>query len=97
VARSLLYTGPGGAAGVLPVSVKTTIAIAGNAVNVAQETSQPSSQRLSATFVTAGSDITITQTCPKAEVITSKYSAGTDLTMMLPNDKGQIVAYTYRR
>jgi len=46
VARSLLYTGPGGAAGVLPVSVKTTLAIAGNAVNVAQETSLPSSQRL---------------------------------------------------
>jgi hypothetical protein len=95
----VLYTGPGGTAGPLPLSVKATVAISGNTANVAQETSTTAAtQRLTASVATSGTDLVVTQTCPKPETIQAKYSGGgTDLVWFIPNDKGQIVAYTYRR
>ncbi|HSO31732.1 MAG TPA: hypothetical protein VLT33_04435 [Labilithrix sp.] len=91
-----LYTHPGGSAGPLPITIKATIAISGTVANVAQDTSK-SSERLTATVVTSGTSVTFTQTCPKGDTNTATYSGGTDLTLFLPNDQGQVVAYTYRR
>ena len=71
--EAVLYTGPGGAAVALSISLKSTLAISGTTLNVVPDTSQPSSQRLAAMFTTSGTDLIVTQACPKAEVITSKY------------------------
>lgn len=94
--EATLYTHVGGPAGPLPATLKATIAISGTTANVAQDTAK-SSDRLTATVVTSGANVTFTQTCPKGDTNTATYSGGTDLTLFLPNDKGQVVAYTYRR
>lgn len=91
-----LYTGPGGAAGPLPLSIKQTIAIQGASANAISEVSGKSEDATS-TFVTFGSNVTLGRTCPGMDPPqTATFSATpTSLVMFIENGAGQTVGYTY--
>jgi hypothetical protein len=93
-----LYTGPGGATGALPLSIKQTIAINGSTADAIADFNGKTVSA-TATFVASGTSVTSTGTCPSAgspEIAT--YSAtATSVVMYKVNDVGQTVGYTYTK
>ena len=92
----VLYSGPGGTAGPLPATIKSTVLVHGGFVDIIQSTGTKV-DRLTQAISATGTVVTWTQTCPKGSKATSTgYSATpTSLTTFIPNDKGQLVGFTY--
>ena len=94
---AVLYTGPGGTAGPLAATIKSTVQVQGSVANLVQDATNKATQRLTQSFQVNGTVATWTPTCPATgKSTTTAYSATpTSLTMYIPNDLGQLVGFTY--
>lgn len=91
-----LYTGVGGDTGIVPITIKQTFVLHGTSADLSEDANGVSLWG-TFSFLTAGDTATFGQTCPSTEPPTiARYSATpASLVLFLPNDAGQIVAYTY--
>ena len=69
------YTGVGGSSGAGTLTLRSTVRITGNKIDILRKDFTGIEKRWSGTFVTSGSDITISYTCPSASTETGSYSA----------------------
>jgi hypothetical protein len=91
-----LYTGVGGNSGPLALSIKQTISIHGDSVDVAEEANGKVT-RLTEVITLAGSSVSMARTCPSAmQGGSGTYSVkGNAFVLFLVNDVKQTVSYTY--
>ena len=97
--KVVYYAGPGGSTGTIPVSLKSTVSIAGTALQQSVD-GKNGNEKIEArtidSFVTSGTKVAVTQSCPGNETQTGAYSvSGGALTLFLLNDIGKTVGYTY--
>lgn len=97
--KIVYYAGPGGSTGTIPVSLKSTVSIAGTVLEQAVDGNDGNEKieaRTIDSFVTSGTKVAVTQSCPGKDTHTGTYSvSGGELTLFLVNEVGKTVGYTY--
>jgi len=95
----VVYTGPGGSSGPLALSIAQTVDLHGNVADIAQVANGKTDQ-MTETMTTSGTTVSYARVCPATgePQKDGQFSATpTSMILYLPNDVGQIVAFTYDR
>ena len=94
-----LYTGANGPSSTIPITLQGTEMVKGNVIEqvLDGEANQKSlNERASMTFVTSGTSLTLSRTCPTLGSTKATFSAtATTMLLFLPNDAKQTAVYRY--
>jgi hypothetical protein len=96
--RYTTYTGPGGATGPLPLSLRIRWDLAGGTVQSVEADGDGTNVRhFTARLTTSGTRFTETQSCPRATVDEGTYSATATSVTEWVSDKGQVVEAVFTK
>lgn len=94
-----LYTGANGPSGALPITLQGTVMVKGSVIEQVldgQANEKTLNERASMTFVTSGTTLTLSRTCPSVASTKATFSAtASSMLLFLPNDAKQIAVYRY--
>lgn len=95
----VVYTGPGGSSGPLALSIAQTVDLHGTTADIAQVANGKTDQ-MTETMTTSGTTVSFGRVCPASSdpQKDAQFSASaSSMVLYIPNDVGQIVAFTYER